>query len=139
MTNAPFKTLGEKVTKFTGFDAFPTHETLKSVVFQIDDFASVCPVTGQPDFSSVTITLHPNGIGLETKTLKLYLETYRDKGIFCEDLATTILADLTVALNPIYLEVIVSQHVRGGIGTTATASVGWSTVRGELDVKGVFK
>ena len=121
MPDTTFKSLGEKVTKFAGFDTFPTHQTLESVIFEIEDFASVCPVTGQPDFSSVTITLCPNGKGLETKTLKLYLETFRDRGIFCEDLATTILADLAVALNPYYLEVIVSQHVRGGIGTTAIA------------------
>lgn len=117
-----FNTLGERVTQFQGFETFPPKSGhVSTVTFTIPDVASVCPITSQPDFSFVEIVYWPGEKMLETKTLKLYLETFRDKGIFCEDLAEEICEDLWKALDPIHIHVNVTQRMRGGIITKAEA------------------
>ena len=86
------------------------------------EFTSVCPKTGQPDFGTVRITYVPDGLCVELKSLKLYLQAYRSKGIFYEDVINVILDDLVTAMRPRRLTVEGDFRVRGGISTVVTAS-----------------
>ena len=93
------------------------------VTFESDELTSMCPITGQPDFSHVEIGYQPAGRCLESKSLKLYLWSFRAEGIFCEGLAARIAADVAEATASPRVEVTVRQNVRGGIVTTARAEV----------------
>lgn len=94
---------------------------VQSVVMSAVEFTSVCPRTGQPDFGSVEIRYQPVDKCIESKALKYYLWSYRDEGVFCEDLAATIADDVVYAIEPRAVTVEVRQNLRGGIGITATA------------------
>lgn len=94
---------------------------LDEIVMEATEFTSVCPVTGQPDFGRVVITYVPREKILESKSLKLYLQKFRNRGIFCEGLAVEILRDLDKVLEPVTLSVVVYQNPRGGIGIRASA------------------
>ena len=83
----------------------------------------MCPVTGQPDFSSVVIEYQPDQRCVESKSLKLYLWSFRDQAVFAEALAVAIGAEIHRAAQPHYVKVVVTQHVRGGIVTEATAEL----------------
>jgi 7-cyano-7-deazaguanine reductase len=86
------------------------------------EFTSVCPKTGQPDFGTVRITYVPDGLCVELKSLKLYLQDYRSKGIFYEDVINVILDDLVAAMRPRRLTVEGDFHARGGISSVVTAT-----------------
>lgn len=116
-----FKALGQTVTKFDGFDRIEVDPSVEEIVFLVDAVTSICPVTKQPDFQSVEISLYPNGYTIETKTLKLYLETFRNRGIFAEDLASTIARDVLSGADAERVEVELTQHTRGGIVTKVLA------------------
>jgi 7-cyano-7-deazaguanine reductase len=85
------------------------------------EFTCVCPMTGQPDFATITINYIPDGKIVESKSLKLYLWSYRNEGVFHEHITNTILDDLVAALDPHYCQVIGAFAVRGGIALTVTA------------------
>lgn len=95
---------------------------IDSCTFNCDEFTSVCPRTGQPDFGRVTIHVVPKDFGLESKALKFYLWAFRDEGMFCESLAERIVDDVFAAIEPRYVHVRVEQFRRGGIGLTVKAS-----------------
>ncbi|MBN1342595.1 MAG: NADPH-dependent 7-cyano-7-deazaguanine reductase QueF [Phycisphaerae bacterium] len=82
------------------------------------EFTSVCPKTGQPDFGTITIRYAPGTKCVELKSLKLYLQTYRQEGIFYEDVTNVILDDLVKLLMPKQMEVVSEWMPRGGIDTT---------------------
>jgi 7-cyano-7-deazaguanine reductase len=102
-------------------ETFPAPATCSRVRFTTDEVTSMCPVTGQPDFSSVEIDYEPGARCIESKSLKLYLWSFRDRPIFAEGLAATIAAEVERAAAPRRVKVVVTQHVRGGIVTEATA------------------
>jgi len=102
------------------FDAPPSCARVR---FTTDEVTSMCPVTGQPDFSSVEIDYEPDRRCIESKSLKLYLWHFRDQPIFAEALAAAIAAEVQRAARPKRVRVIVTQHVRGGIITEATAEL----------------
>ena len=102
-------------------ETFPTPDTCTRVRFMTDEVTSMCPVTGQPDFSSVEIDYEPAERCVESKSLKLYLWSFRDQPIFAEGLAAAIAAEVDRAAEPHRVRVVVTQHVRGGIVTEATA------------------
>ncbi len=102
------------------FDAPPS---CTSVVFSTDEVTSLCPVTGQPDFSRVEIDYRPDRRCIESKSLKLYLWGFRDRAIFAEALAAEIAAEVHRSVQPHATRVVVTQNVRGGIGTVATAEL----------------
>jgi 7-cyano-7-deazaguanine reductase len=102
-------------------ECFPAPPSVTKVRFHTDEVTSMCPITGQPDFSSVTIEYEPDGRCVESKSLKLYLWGFRDQGIFAEGLAAEIAAEVQRAAQPRQVTVVVTQHVRGGIVTEATA------------------
>lgn len=86
------------------------------------ELTCLCPVTGQPDFATVTITYVPDELLFELKSLKLYLWSYRDDGAFHEDVTNRILDDLVAAVAPRRMTVHTDWNVRGGITTQVTAS-----------------
>lgn len=86
------------------------------------EFTCVCPMTGQPDFATFTITYVPDAKLVELKSLKLYLWSYRDEGAFHEDVTNRVLDDLVRCLEPRRLSVVSRWNVRGGIETTVRAS-----------------
>jgi 7-cyano-7-deazaguanine reductase len=80
-------------------------------------------MTGQPDFNDVEIEYAPNQLCIESKSLKLFLWSFRDKGAFCEQLAADIAAEVHRVAEPLHVRVVVTQHTRGGIVTEATAEL----------------
>jgi 7-cyano-7-deazaguanine reductase len=85
------------------------------------EFTSVCPKTGQPDFGTIAIEYVADRLCVELKSLKLYFQSYRNKGIFYEDVINVILNDLVAALKPRRLKVTGAFTPRGGIHSTVTA------------------
>ena len=99
------------------------HPRLSYVVrFTCPEFTSLCPVTGQPDFATITIVYVPRRLCVEMKSLKLYFFSYRDRGIFYEAVVNTILDDLVAVLHPRRMSVTGAFSVRGGTAATVTAS-----------------
>jgi 7-cyano-7-deazaguanine reductase len=91
------------------------------IQFVFPEFTSMCPVTGQPDFATITVTYVPEKLCVEMKSLKLYYLAYRNKGIFYEAVVNTILDDLVWALEPRRMTVIGDFAVRGGTKGIVTA------------------
>jgi 7-cyano-7-deazaguanine reductase len=85
------------------------------------EFTSVCPKTGQPDFGTLTFTYVPDQKCVELKSLKLYLQQFRNEGIFYENVTNRILDDLVAVLQPRRMTLAGSFTPRGGITTTVTA------------------
>ncbi len=84
------------------------------------EFTSVCPKTGQPDFGTMCITYVPDKTCIELKSLKLYLQQYRNMGIFYEEITNKILDDLVAACSPRRMRLISKWQPRGGISTDVT-------------------
>ncbi len=82
------------------------------------EFTSVCPKTGQPDFGTITFIYTPDRVCVELKSLKLYLQSYRNKGIFYEDVTNVIFEELLSILKPRRLSVISEWTPRGGLRST---------------------
>ena len=85
------------------------------------EFTSVCPRTGQPDFGRIVIEYGPDQSCMELKSLKFYLQGYRNKGIFYEALTNDILNDLSAACRPRWMKITSSFSPRGGITTEVIA------------------
>ncbi len=92
------------------------------IEFIFPEFTSVCPVTGQPDFATITIRYVPDRKCVEMKSLKLYFFSFRNKGIFYESVTNTILDDLVSVLKPRSMTVIGKFNVRGGTYGTVTVN-----------------
>ncbi|HEV2294981.1 MAG TPA: preQ(1) synthase [Tepidisphaeraceae bacterium] len=107
----------------TILEAFPNPKPQRDyeVKFLFPEFTSMCPVTGQPDFATITISYVPDRSCVEMKSLKLYFLAYRNKGIFYEAIVNTILDDLVATLDPRRMTVIGEFAVRGGTAGTVTA------------------
>lgn len=95
------------VNKHPGNDYF--------VKFNCPEFTSLCPITGQPDFATITISYVPDVKMVESKSLKLYLFSFRNHGDFHEDCINIIMKDLVKLMEPRYLEVVGIFTPRGGI------------------------
>ncbi len=92
-----------------------------TVEFVFPEFTSVCPVTGQPDFATITVRYVPDRKNVEMKSLKLYFFSFRNKGIFYEAVTNQILDDLVAVLQPRRMTVVGQFNVRGGTAGTVTA------------------
>lgn len=121
--------LGVKSPKFEEpsveiLDTFPNKFPEKDYVirFQTDEFTSLCPRTGQPDFASIKITYIADKECIESKSLKIYLYSFRNTGSFMETIMNTILNDLVAACQPREMTVLGVFGVRGGIETQVLAS-----------------
>ena len=99
---------------------FPGREYTIEIV--CPEFTSLCPKTGQPDFGTLTFTYCPDRRCVELKSLKLYLQQFRNQGIFYEDATNRILDDLVAVLSPRWLKLAAAFTPRGGITTTVTAT-----------------
>jgi 7-cyano-7-deazaguanine reductase len=92
------------------------------IEFTFPEFTSICPVTGQPDFATMTISYVPDKRCVEMKSLKLYFQSYRNKGVFYEAVVNTVLDDLVAVLSPRHITVVGEFNVRGGTAGVVTAS-----------------
>lgn len=104
-------------------ETFPNHHPGREymVTLTTDEFTCLCPKTGQPDFAALTIEYVPGERILESKSLKLYLWTFRNEGVFHEHVANRILDDLVEALEPRRCRVTADFGVRGGISISVDA------------------
>jgi 7-cyano-7-deazaguanine reductase len=91
------------------------------ITIRCPEFTSLCPKTGQPDFGEIIIEYCPGAKCIELKSLKYYMQSYRNKGIFYESLTNQILDDLTAACRPKWMKVTSKFTPRGGITTDVTA------------------
>lgn len=107
--------------KLPKIEVFPSHFKKYEVVITTDEFTSICPKTGLPDFGTIHIKYLPNKTCIELKSLKMYLTAYRNIGIFNENLVNRILDDLISACSPLSAEVIGEFKSRGGLETTVSA------------------
>ena len=94
------------------------------VTFDCPEFTSLCPMTGQPDFATLTIRYIPGIRMVESKSLKLYLFSFRNHGDFHEDCVNMILNDLVALMKPRYIEVLGTFNPRGGISIIPFANYG---------------
>jgi 7-cyano-7-deazaguanine reductase len=102
-------------------EVFPAPEHVTLVTFRTEELSSVCPVTEQPDLSSVTIAYEPDRSCVESKSLKLYLWGFRDRAVFAEALAAEIAGEIMESAQPLSVTVTLTQRPRGGIGVEAVA------------------
>ena len=92
------------------------------IQIECPEFTSVCPKTGQPDFGTLTITYVADAKCVELKSLKMYLQRFRNEGIFYEAVTNEILDDLTAAIEPRRMKLEAKFTPRGGITSKITAS-----------------
>ncbi len=92
-----------------------------NIIHVAPEFTSLCPKTGQPDFGTITIEYVPDKICVELKSLKLYLNSFRNDGIFYESVANRILDDLIKVCKPRYMLITAEFNVRGGISSIIEA------------------
>ena len=91
-----------------------------SIEIVCPEFTSVCPKTGQPDYGTLTITYTPDKDCVELKSLKFYLQAYRNEGIFYEHITNVIFDDLVETLAPRKLKIVAAFNARGGITENVT-------------------
>ncbi|MEX2294549.1 MAG: preQ(1) synthase [Acidimicrobiales bacterium] len=103
-------------------ECFPAPEHVSVVRFTTDEVMSLCPVTGQPDLSSLVLEYRPDRHCIESKSLKLYLWSFRDRKVFCEALAAEIAQEVVTTADPHEVTVTLTQQPRGGIVIEATAT-----------------
>ena len=105
-------------------DTFPNPRPGRDyhIAFECPEFTCLCPLTGQPDFATISIDYVPGELCVELKSLKLYLWSYRNEGAFHEAVTNQIYDDLVAAIGPRAVTVTGKFWVRGGITTTVTVS-----------------
>jgi 7-cyano-7-deazaguanine reductase len=109
----------------------PAPERDYRIHMEIPEFTCVCPMTGQPDFATLTLDYVADKLCVELKSLKLYVWSYRNEGTFHEAVTNKILDDLVGATRPRYMRLEAKFNVRGGITTTVTAEhrkKGWREI-----------
>jgi 7-cyano-7-deazaguanine reductase len=104
-------------------EVFPAPEHVTAVRLSTDEVSSMCPVTSQPDLSTVEIDYVPDRWCVETKSLKLYLWRFRQRPVFAEALAAEIAAEIMGSAEPRRVTVVLTQRPRGGIVVSATAEL----------------
>lgn len=101
-------------------ETFPNPRTGRNYTIRVraPEFTCLCPKTGQPDFAELTINYVPEAVCVELKSLKLYLNSFRDRGAFHEAVSNEILDELVSLLRPRYIRLSARFNVRGGLYTT---------------------
>ncbi len=104
-------------------ETFPNQHPGREYEIDIEcpEFTAVCPKTGQPDFGTIYIRYVPDQKIIELKSLKLYMFSYRDEGVFHEHVTNQILDDIVAVVEPIRCEVRGDFNIRGGIKTVVRA------------------
>lgn len=115
--------LGQDARPVKKLETFPNHHPERDyiVTLRTDEFTCVCPATGQPDFAKLTIQYIPNERIVESKSLKLYLQCFRNEGAFHEHVTNVILDELVAVLAPRWCKVAAAFAVRGGISISVEA------------------
>lgn len=117
-----FNFLGKKVNAPSKqLDTFEKPANVTLVKFEGNELTSFCPVTHQPDFNIITIEYEPDTLCIESKSLKLYLWSFREEAIFAEGLANAIAEDIFKAIKPISCKITLVQNIRGGLQLTVVA------------------
>jgi 7-cyano-7-deazaguanine reductase len=106
---------------FPEIETWPNQFPAYEILVDVPEFTSVCPKTGLPDFGVLKIRYMPDKLCLELKSLKEYLFTYRNLGIFQENIVNRVLEDVVRAAQSVWAEVTGEFKPRGGIGTIVTA------------------
>ena len=101
------------------------------VKFNCPEFTSLCPITGQPDFAAIIISYVPDLKLVESKSLKLYMFSFRNQGDFHEDIVNTVMKDLIRLLDPKYIEVWGKFLPRGGLSIDPYCNYGKPNTRWE--------
>ena len=107
------------ITEETVLETFPNPapERDYTIRMQIPEFTCLCPKTGQPDFGTIIIEYIPDKLCIELKSLKLYLQSFRNEGVFYETVTNKILDDLVKVCEPRYMLVTAEFTTRGGISS----------------------
>lgn len=115
---------GAQIIRDARLERFPNRTTVRryTVEFTCPEFTCICPQSGFPDFATIQIKYVPREFCVELKSLKLYINKFRDRGIFHEDVTNVILDDLVKLLDPWEIEVVGDFNVRGNIKTVIRAS-----------------
>ncbi len=118
-----YDTQGYEAIRADLLDTFPYEYAGREIelVLETDEFTSVCPWSGLPDFAALRITYVPDQLCLELKSFKYYLLSYRHVGIYYEHLTHRILEDLVAAVRPLRMRIEGDFKNRGGIGCRASA------------------
>jgi 7-cyano-7-deazaguanine reductase len=124
MEKSDFRHLGKKggvkeKPDLRWLDTFKTPKDVSTVVFSTNEITSLCPITGQPDFATISIFYAPAELCIESKSLKLYLQSYRNEKCFMEELSSRIYNDLKIVLKPTKIRVEIKCTPRGGLTLTA--------------------
>ena len=103
-------------------ETFPYEHAGKEIVVAIDtdEFTAVCPYSGLPDFAALRIEYIPRTVCIELRSLKYYLHSYRNVGIYQEHLVNRVLDDLVACAKPVWMKVVADYRIRGGIHTVAS-------------------
>jgi 7-cyano-7-deazaguanine reductase len=104
-------------------EVFPAPADVTLIRFTNDELASMCPVTEQPDLSTVVIEYAPGEWCVESKSLKLYLWGFRDRAVFAESLAAEIAGEIMHTAQPRWVKVTLTQRPRGGIEVEAVSEL----------------
>jgi len=117
------RSLGKKVTSFEGFDTFlrPANTVFVSCIS--DEITANCPVTNQPDWYLVEIRYMPDELCIESKSLKLYLHSFRNEGMFCEEMGSRIATHIMEAVEAYAVAVAIKQKSRGGVSIVSRSYV----------------
>ena len=117
------KLYGEKIIENAKLERFENRTQVRkyTVEFTCPEFTCVCPRSGFPDFATIFIKYVPDQWCVELKSLKLWINSFRNKKVFHEDVTNSILTDLVELLDPHYIEVKGDFTVRGNIKTVVTA------------------
>jgi 7-cyano-7-deazaguanine reductase len=122
MDTLEFKHLGHKSNLPTKeLETFPCPANVGVVKFESDELTSFCPVTHQPDFNHIVIEFSPDKLCIESKSLKLYLWSFREEAKFAEALAGEIAEDVFNATKPHWCKITLTQNIRGGLQLSVVA------------------
>jgi 7-cyano-7-deazaguanine reductase len=117
---------GEEAIQPQLLECFPYMYAGKDAVVELrcDEWSCVCPFSGLPDFGTIAIRYCPGEVCIELKSLKYYLTTFRNVGIYQEHAAQRVIEDLVRAAVPKWMQVVLDYRVRGGIHTVVTVDRG---------------
>jgi len=137
MTGSEYEHLQDEVRELIIGPAMETfgnkyHDRDYSIHLEFPEFTCVCPRTALPDFATIIIDYIPGDLIVESKSVKLYLNAYRNIGIFNEHVVNKILDDFVTICKPKFVEVTGIFNPRGGVGITVNASIGDENLRAGL-------
>lgn len=115
--------VGPEQVDLAVLETFPYEGPDQEIVTETKEFSAVCPYSGLPDFATLTVTYVPGASCIELKSLKYYVTSYRNVGIFQEHATAKIAQDLFAALKPKRLSVRTVYNVRGGFDTVCTVTL----------------